>query len=62
MGHYRLRKNPSRSEAGIGGRRGFQPPHKASKFNAGFSPGGMHFVNVTLLKIETPDARRSKRL
>jgi hypothetical protein len=24
----------------FGGRRGFQPPHKASKISAGFSPGG----------------------
>jgi len=26
-----------------GGRRGFQPPHKANRINAGFSPGGTLF-------------------
>src|SRR5258708_3001158 len=27
-----------------GGRRGFQPPHKANRINAGFSRGGMLFA------------------
>ena len=30
-----------------GGRRGFQPPHKANIINAGFSPGGMLSANFT---------------
>jgi hypothetical protein len=31
----------------FGGRRGFQPPHKANKINAGFSPGGTLSANFT---------------
>jgi hypothetical protein len=40
-GFHRLRKNSKRREAGV------STPHKASKINAGFSPGGMLSTNFT---------------
>jgi len=30
-----------------GGRRGFQPPHKANRIDVGFSPGRMLFTILT---------------
>jgi hypothetical protein len=42
--------SPRRAEkTRSGGRRGFQPPHKANRIKAGFSPGGTFISSLLSL-------------